>query len=734
MHDYPILLKTAISQVRTGNTSRDANILLDEGAQRSFITTKLADELGAKPISKENIAMSAFGSTEHSHRRLDVTMVDIITDNGDRIPLQVLVVPQIATPLESKHHTDIVNVPHLKGLKLAHPVSSGNFEINLLVGADFYWDIVQDKIIRGDGGPTAVQSRLGYLLSGPLKSKRVQNDVTSILHLAASTNEEFHLQRFWSLESMGIFPQIDPPEKEFLKSYQATSITRSDDGAYTAGFPWKEEHPPLPTNFNVCEKRTRATARRLHHTPDLLKCYDNIIKEQESRGFIEKIHNPKPSDHTYYIPHHHVKKESSTTPIRIVFDCSCHQTATSPSLNDCLEVGPPYFADMGAILVRFRTHPIGISTDIEKAFLHVRLSEADRDMTRFLWLSDPTDPESDFQTYRFRSVLFGSASSPFMLNAVLQTHFDNHKTPVTQDMKDNLYVDNVITGRNTDTEALKYYQESRSVMAEAKFNLRSWASNSPLLQNQAATGGVLDTDSGITNILGLRWNSGADTLTLASKEVQIPEDTIITKREILRESSKIYDPLGFITPVSIRAKILMQDIWQLNVDWDEPLDGDVRDRWISIAEDIEKSTNTATTPRKYFTSYQTGEIIQLHVFADASPKAYGAVAYIRKGNQIAFVMAKTRVAPLKKLSLPRLELMAAKVGANLAAFLQNSLTKNFPNLQVFLWSDSQIVLHWLHSSKTLPQFVSNRIQERSKAFSHQVPGDTVPRLTTLQIC
>ena len=102
-------------------------------------------------------------------------------------------------------------MPHLKGLKLAHPVSSCNFEINLLVGADFYWDIVQDKIIRGDGGPTAVQSRLGYLLSSSLNSKRVQNDVTSILHLAASTNEKFHLQKFWSFESMGISPQIDSP-------------------------------------------------------------------------------------------------------------------------------------------------------------------------------------------------------------------------------------------------------------------------------------------------------------------------------------------------------------------------------------------------------------------------------------------------------------------------------------------------------------------------------------------
>ena len=91
---YCLKLPSARSEQET---QVDANILLDEGAQRSFITTKLADELGAKPISKENIAMSAFGSTEHSHRRLDVTMVDIITDNGDRIPLQVLVVPQIAT-------------------------------------------------------------------------------------------------------------------------------------------------------------------------------------------------------------------------------------------------------------------------------------------------------------------------------------------------------------------------------------------------------------------------------------------------------------------------------------------------------------------------------------------------------------------------------------------------------------------------------------------------------------
>ena len=142
VHEYPILLKTAGSQVKVENISREANIQLDEGAQRSFITKELADKLGAKPVSQENISMSTFDATERSVRTLDVPIVDIITDQGVNIPLRVLVVPNIATPLHCKHHKDVSKMPNLKGLKLARSVSSGNFDINLLIGADYYWDIV----------------------------------------------------------------------------------------------------------------------------------------------------------------------------------------------------------------------------------------------------------------------------------------------------------------------------------------------------------------------------------------------------------------------------------------------------------------------------------------------------------------------------------------------------------------------------------------------------------------
>lgn len=141
-----------------------------------------------------------------------------------------------------------------------------------------------------------------------------------------------------------------------------------------------------------------------------------------------------------------------------------------PSLNDCLQTGPPLLTDMCSIILR--THRFAFSTDIEKAFLHVRLHERDQNFTRFLWLSNPNDTESLFSTYRFKVVLFGSASSPFMLNATLHHHLDKYSTAETDDMK-NLYVDNLISGCDAEADIINYYEAARSTMMQGKFNLRS---------------------------------------------------------------------------------------------------------------------------------------------------------------------------------------------------------------------------------------------------------------------
>lgn len=222
---------------------------------------------------------------------------------------------------------------------------------------------------------------------------------------------------------------------------------------------------------------------------------------------------------------------------------------------------------MCSILLQFRTFTYGLSTDIEKAFLHVGLDESDRDLTRFFWLSNPEDPESEFQVYRFKTVLFGSTSSPFMLNATLHHHLANYNTPVAEDMKENIYVDNVISSCNEEQAAVDYYGEARSIMQEVHFNVRSWSSNSPLLREQAARDGIADKKE-IVNILGLKWNTFSDTLSLTPQKPYQPSDQSITKRCVLQISSKTYDPLGLMPPVTIRAKLLLQELWQQQLEWD----------------------------------------------------------------------------------------------------------------------------------------------------------------------
>ena len=343
------LLKTAIAKVVSDVGSTTANILFDEGAQRSFISKKLANSLKLLPCRNESISLASFGADASMPQCLDVTTVNIVSYMGEMIPLSVLVVPKIAAPLHCITSSKLRELPYLRNLTLAHPImkEDSQFDISLLIGVDHYWKIVQDHIVRGDG-PTAVQSKLGYLLSGPLVHSAPSHTATSMyigIH-SEHGNEDQTLERFWAIESSG------KNSDKFMDTY-LNSITRQEDGSYVVRFPWKEDHTPLPSNYEVCQRRTRSLVRRLASTPDLMKTYNQIIKEQERRGFVERVSSSSQlrNGQTHYIPHHHVRKESSITPIRIVYDCSCQMSNNYPSLNDCLEVGPPLINDLCSILV-----------------------------------------------------------------------------------------------------------------------------------------------------------------------------------------------------------------------------------------------------------------------------------------------------------------------------------------------------------------------------------------------
>ena len=714
------LLKTAVAPVIANGIKTHANILFDEGAQRSFISAELANKLHIFPTSQTDIAMASFGTTSMTHQKLGVTTIEIETLAGELISMSVLIVPSIAAPIQNSISTSVYNMPHIQHLKLAHPVTSEhNFAISLLIGADYYWNFVQDGIVRDDG-PTAQQSRLGYLLSGPLPDILPDSTSSALLQITSTMPSEEpslpNLEKFWSVEGIGTDTVTKSADLTFLKLYQESAISRTSEGTYVAKFPWKVDKPDLLSNFATCKGRTLTLVNKLRKSSKLLQLYDGIIKEQEQRGFIERVDDGDDAAATdvHYLPHHPVKKDSVTTPIRIVYDCSCRGNNRATSLNDCLTVGPPFLNNLCAILLRFRIHAFALSTDIEKAFLHIKLHPSDRNFTRFLWPLDFESSDTNFQTYRFTVVPFGASSSPFMLGAVLDLHLSKSHLQAAADMRDNMYVDNILSGCSTEEELLAYYSQSRDLMGQAKFNLRSWSTNSQRLQEVTRQDNSSDPNTTV-GLLGLRWNTAADTISLSSRKLSAI-NTFVTKRDILQASSQIFDPLGWVTPVTVRAKILLQEVWLTKTTRDEPLPDTIKERWTAILADLRELPNILI-PRLYFPPSQTGtHIDNIFVFADASTKAYGAIVYLNSGDHISFAMSKNRVAPTKPITLPRLELMAAVTATRLTDFVCSSIPHDRQRVRVNFWTDSQIVLYWILKGNNPKPFISHRVKEINEAF------------------
>ena len=251
-------------------------------------------------------------------------------------------------------------------------------------------------------------------------------------------------------------------------------------------------------------------------------------------------------------------------------------------------------------------------------------------------------------------------------------------------------------------------------MSQAKFNLRSWSTNSKRLQEVTRQDNTSDP-SATVGILALRWNITTDVFSLYTRKPPAI-NTFVTKRDILQASSQIFDPLGWVTPVTVRAKILLQEIWLTKLTWDEPLPDMIKDRWTAILADLRELPNLLI-PRLYFPPSQTGaHIDNLFVFADASTKAYGAIVYLNSGNHISLVMSKNRVARTRAVTLPRLELMAAVTATRLTEFVCSSILHDKQRVRVHFWTDSQIVLHWIHKGTNCKPFISHRVKEIREAF------------------
>ena len=309
------------------------------------------------------------------------------------------------------------------------------------------------------------------------------------------------------------------------------------------------------------------------------------------------------------------------------------------------------------MLLTFRSQKIAFTADIEKAFIQIELNTQDRDATRFLWLKDvdkSANNPDNLVVHRFCRVLFGAALSPYLLNATIQHHLIKQNDWISKDLQRSIYMDNVLTGTDTIPEALQYYTLSRNCFQKAGMNLRQWTSNSPALHLQAHDEGVYAEP--MVKVLGLNWNTKTDTLSLPlTKLIKETNSTDkISKRSVLSLSPKLYDPLGFVEPVTVKAKIMMQELWKRNLTWDKELPDNFKENWVRWLNELQNLT-PLEIPRQYFNNVDSE--VQLHVFCDSSQLAYGAVAYLRgttpkSGTKCTFVMSKSKVAPIKPQRMP----------------------------------------------------------------------------------
>ena len=506
------------------------------------------------------------------------------------------------------------------------------------------------------------------------------------------------------MDTIGIDVSAPSPQDNAVYQNYLDSV-KYDNDRYLTRLPWKIDHPPLPNNYKMAMGQLHALHKSLSMKPEMLNHYHIIIQDQLKQGFIEEVPNPKVHDACHYIPHHAVSKDSPTTPLRIVYNCSARTSKEVPSLNDCLMKGPAITEKLGDILVAFRTGEYAFTADISKAFLRIGLQEVERDFTRFLWLKDPQNPRSRIITYRFASVLFGATSSPFLLHATLDFHLRKSSSPYKKLIREHFYVDNLVGALNTETELLEYYNDANHELKSANMPLREWASNSKKLQLRIQND-QNGTQNDSVNLLGLQWNTKDDTLQLHPVQFDKTSNTQITKRNLLSNVSKVFDPLGFFTPVTIRGKILLQETWKLQLGWDTALPHQFITSWEELARDM-MQLSSLKIPR--CTCCQDSSVT-LVVFCDASTSAFGAVAYAVSDRGSHLLVSKSRIAPLQTRTLPQLELTALQLGAQLAHTLCSNLER-ITFKKITLFSDNESALQWVRNDQCTMPYVKNRVHK-----------------------
>ncbi|XP_076544258.1 uncharacterized protein LOC143305274 [Osmia lignaria lignaria] len=724
-----ILLSTARVQIRSSQgRSVNARALLDQGSVATLITENLAQTLRLLRTKQPTKIIGIGENQSHASHTAEI----IITPSRSDKPAYsttAIILRSLTRYVPSKNPTNF-KWSHLADLELADNEPMSSDPIDIIIGADLYGQFLLPGLRKGSAcTPTAQNTTLGWILSGP--SQRVSSPSSvGVHHLSVLENLDQDLCRFWQIEDLSA-PTITTPENQMCEEHFKTTHSRANDGRYIVRLPFKTQ-----SSINLGESRSvalrclRSLENRLIRNSAVSKPYQEFLSEYETLGHMKQV-DPLPSSHKncYYIPHHAVIRESSvTTRLRVVFNAS-RRTSDGTSLNDHLFTGPKLQQDLVSILIRWRQFQYVYTADIEKMYRQILVHPEDTDYQRILWRDSPLKPVNEYQLL---TVTYGTASAPYLAIRVLHQLVEDEGANFPQAVsvvQDQAYVDDFIFGGDSVNSLRQLRDQTIDLLAKGGFVLRKWASNNPELMSDInpknyglATSKSLQGDETIS-VLGLTWNPALDQFQFKLSE---PINRPQTKRSILSTIAKLFDPLGWIAPIIITGKIYMQTLWSIRCDWDDVPPSTFLQEWKKFCSQLPKLEHISI-PRKI--AHNIFRSQSLHGFSDASTKAYAAAVYSRNvlydGTICAsLVIAKTRVAPVKTLSVPRLELSAALLLARLLTFVRTAL--NAPMLESHCWTDSTITLAWLRQPPNRwKTFVANRVAKIQQLIPdvqwHHVP-------------
>lgn len=703
----PVLLSTAVVHCQDNFGSYQLiRVLIDSGAQSSFITSDCAKRLGLS-LRRSTGCIAGLGQT-HVQATQGVTTCIIKPRDSEhpKFTTEAIVLPTITTDMPVVH-IPLVHCVQFKHLRLADPQFNVPGPIDFLLGADLFPEVFTGETISGY--PSALRSIYGWVITGKVNYLvQSPSTVTTLLSLVDSPLD-INMRRFWEVEEPPHINVVNPEDlycEELFTKYHY----RDQNGRYVVPLPLKKEAPKLGDSYPQAFSRFQQLERRLTRQPALQKPYEDFMRNYEELGHMREL--PSSTTSQYVIPHHPVLKlSSSTTKLRVVFDASA-KASCNRSLNDILLTGPKLQTDITDVILKFRMHAIVFSADICKMYRQILLLPEHRPYQHILWRNSSCP---DVTRYELNTVTYGVSSAPWLAIRTLHqlAQDEGLKYPdAAKVLQENIYVDDVLTGAESFEEALSLKRQLITLLKSGGFQLRKWSSNCPEILHDVP---LIDrevylplhsSDDSVVKILGIHWDAQADAF---SYKVTL-NNKVNTKRALLSVLARIYDPLGWVTPAVFNAKYLIQTLWSLGLGWDDPIPSAIHDQWLVFATQLDELSKLRI--KRCIASSNNAEV-NLVGFCDASEKGYSSVVYLHTTDShsrtnVSLLMGKSKVAPLKTLSIPRLELCGAVLLSKLLQYAMSILDTRINRTYAF--TDSATVLAWLRTPPfKLKPFVSNRV-------------------------